>query len=73
MFNKRLNKALKQEFKNTTEVVEYCKKEMNKNYSERKLTEMQCICEYLIYRIENNLDVSFEKYQEIQFKEMWGV
>lgn len=73
MFNKRLNKALKQEFKNTTEVVEYCKKEMNKNYSERKLTEMQCICEYLIYRIENNLDISFSEYQEIQFKEMWGV
>ena len=73
MFYKRLEKAMKQEFKNTTEVVEYCKKEMNRNYSERKLTEMQCICEYLIYRIENKLDISFEKYQEIQFKEMWGV
>lgn len=70
MFEKRLNKALKQDFKSEREIIEYCKKEMDKNYSERKLTEMQCICEYLLYRLKNN--VSFTEYQEIQFKEMWG-
>ena len=72
MFEKRLQKALKQDLKTTNDVVEYCKKELDKNYSERKLTELQCICEYLCYRIDHNADVSFNEYQEIQFKELWG-
>ena len=70
MFERRLQKALKQDLKTNKEIVDYCKKEMEKNYSERKLTEMQCICEYLQYRLLHN--VSFTEYQEIQFKEMWG-
>ena len=70
MFEKRLNKALKQNLKNSEEIVKYCRNEMEKNYSERKLTEMQSICEYLIYKLDNN--VSFEEYQRIQFNKMFG-
>jgi hypothetical protein len=69
MFEKRLQKALKQNLKTNKEIVDYCKKEMEKNYSERKLSDMQCICEYLQYKLTN--DVSFNEYQEIQFKEIW--
>lgn len=70
MFEKRLQKALKQNLKTNKEIVDYCKKEMEKNYSERKLSDMQCICEYLQYKLTN--DVSFNEYQKILFKEIWG-
>ena len=33
-----------------------------------KAHDLQCICEYLQYKLKN--DVSFEKYQEIQLKEI---
>ena len=70
MFYKRLEKALKQDFKNEEEIVNYCKKELEKNYSDSKVRDLQCICEYLCYKLKHN--VSFTEYQEIQFKEMWG-
>ena len=70
MFNKRLEKALKQGLKTEKEIVDYCKKECSKNYSDSKVHDLQCICEYLLYKLEHN--VSFSEYQEIQFKEIWG-
>ena len=70
MFEKRLAKALKQDFKAEQEIVDYCRKELEKNYSDSKVHDLQCICEYLCYRLKHN--VSFSEYQEIQFKEMWG-
>ena len=70
MFYKRLEKALKQDLKTNEEIVEYCRKEANKNYSDSKVHDLQCICEYLQYRLIHN--VSFNEYQEIQFKEIWG-
>ena len=72
LFEKRLNKALKQDFKSTSEIVDYCKKETNKNYSDAKVREFQCICEFLIYRLEHKTNINFNEYQEIQFKEIWG-
>lgn len=72
MFYKRLEKALKQDFKDTESVVNWCKKECSKNYSDSKVHDFQCIAEYLIYRIENNVNVSFNEYQEIEFKRIWG-
>lgn len=68
MFEKRLQKALKQDLKSNEEIVNYCKKELKNNYSDRKVRDLQCICEYLQYKLKNN--VSFNEYQEIQFKEM---
>ena len=72
MFRKRLEKALKQDFKDTKSVIEWCKKECSKNYSDSKVHDYQCICEYLCYRIEKNIDISFSEYQERTFWEMWG-
>lgn len=68
MFEKRLQKALKQDLKSDKEIVNYCRKELEKNYSDSKVHDLQCICEYLQYKLRNN--VSFEEYQEIEFKEM---
>lgn len=73
MFNKRLQKALKQDFKSTEEVVKWCRKEVSKNYSERKVTHYQNIADYLIYKLENNLDITFEEYQKILYEKIWGV
>ena len=70
MFYKRLEKALNQNLKSNEEIVNYCRKESIKNPSDRKCTELQCICEYLQYRLIN--PVSFEEYQEIQFKEIFS-
>lgn len=70
MFEKRLQKALKQDFKSTKDIVNYCRKEIKQNYSEKKLTDMQCICEYLIYKLENKLDITFSEYQQIQMREI---
>lgn len=70
MFYKRLQKALKQNLKSDKEIVDYCKKEAEKNYSDSKCHDLQCICEYLQYKLKN--DVSFEEYQMIQFKETFG-
>ena len=69
MFYKRLEKALKQDLKTNKEIVDYCRKEVAKNYSDSKVRDMQCICEYLQYKLLHN--VSFTEYQEIQFKEIW--
>ena len=68
MFYKRLEKALKQNFKDTKSVIEYCRKEASKNYSDRKVHDLQCICEYLCYKIESRTDLSFNDYQVLQFK-----
>lgn len=70
MFYKRLEKAINQNLKSDSEIVNYCKKELKKNYSDRKAHDLQCICEYLQYKLKN--DVSFEKYQEIQLKEIFS-
>lgn len=70
MFYKRLEKAINQNLKSDSEIVNYCKKELKKSYSDRKAHDLQCICEYLQYKLKN--DVSFEKYQEIQLKEMFS-
>lgn len=70
MFYRRLEKALKQDLKNEKEIIEYCRKEASKNYSDGKVHDLQCICEYLLYKLKHN--VSFSEYQEIQFKEIWG-
>lgn len=72
MFYKRLEKALKQDFKDTESAINWCKKEVSKNYSDSKAHDFQCIVEYLIYRIENNVNVSFNEYQEIEFKRIWS-
>ena len=69
MFYRRLEKALKQDFKDTKSIVEWCRKEVAKNYSDSKVHDYQCICEYLIYRIENNIDISFSDYQVKTFYE----
>jgi hypothetical protein len=58
------------ELKSDSEIVNYCKKELKKSYSDKKAHDLQCICEYLQYKLKN--DVSFEKYQEIQLKEMFS-
>lgn len=74
MFEKRLNKALKQDFKSEKEIVDYFRKEASKNYSDSKTHDLQCICEYLLFRFKNGgINISFSEYQELQFKEMWGV
>lgn len=70
MFEKRLNKALQQDLKTNIEITNYCKKEANKNYSDSKVHDLQCICEYLQYKLIN--DVSFREYQEIIYKEIWS-
>lgn len=69
MFEKRLQKALKQDLKTNEEIVNYCRKELRTGYSDRKVSDLQCICEYLQYRLLHN--VSFSEYQEIQFKEIF--
>ena len=68
MFYKRLEKAINQDLKNDSEIVNYCKKELKKSYSERKAHDLQCICEYLQFKLKIN--VSFEKYQEMQIKQL---
>lgn len=70
-FENRLFKALRQDLKTTQEVVEYCKKECSKNYNDAKVQDMQCICEFLCYRIEHNVKITFSQYQDIQIKELW--
>lgn len=70
MFYKRLEKAIRQDLKSDSEIIKYCKNELKKSYSDRKAHDLQCICEYLQYKLKN--DVSFEKYQEIQLKEMFS-
>lgn len=70
MFYKRLEKALKNNFKTENEIVTYCKKETSKNYSDAKCHDMQVICEYLLYKIKN--DCTFEEYQQIIFEQIWG-
>lgn len=70
MFYKRLEKAIKQDLKSDSEIVNYCRKESQKNYSDKKAHDLQCICEYLCYKLKNN--VSFLEYQKIQFYEMFG-
>lgn len=72
MFEKRLNKALKQNFKDEMEIVNYFRKECSKNYSDSKAHDLQCICEYLLFRFKNGgINISFTEYQELQFKEIW--
>lgn len=66
MFEKRLNKALSMNLKNNDEIINYCKKEAAKNYSDRKCHDLQCICEYLLYKLNNN--VTFYEYQRLQFE-----
>lgn len=70
MFYKRLEKALKQDLKSDKDIVEYCKNELNKNYSDSKAHDLQCICEYLQFKLKNN--VSFTEYQEIEFKKLFN-
>ncbi len=66
MFYKRLEKALKQDFKSAKDIVNYCKKEASKNYSDKKCHDLQCICEYLLYNLQTNC--TFSEYQEIMYK-----
>lgn len=68
MFEKRLNKALEKDLKTEKDIIDYCKKEATKNYSDRKVHDLQCICEYLCYKLKNN--VSFYEYQRILFESM---
>lgn len=68
MFEKRLNKAINMDLKTEKEIIEYCRKEASKNYSDRKVHDLQCICEYLQYKLKN--DVSFYEYQRIMFESM---
>lgn len=70
MFEKRLKKAINQNLQNNEEIMNYCKKELEKNYSDRKAHDLQCICEYLQYNLINN--VSFTEYQKIMFEEIWN-
>ena len=69
-FETRLLKALSQGFKDTKSVREYCMKQCKKNYSESKVHDYQCICEYLCYRIEHNVRITFSEYQQIMFNEL---
>lgn len=69
MFEKRLNKALKQDLKTNEEIVNYCRKELKKNYSDRKVRDLQVICEYLQYKLKHN--VSFSEYQVVMFENRW--
>ena len=68
MFYKRLEKAINQNLTNEIDIINYCKKEANKNYSDKKCHDLQCICEYLIYNLKNKC--SFNEYQKILFKEL---
>lgn len=70
MFEKRLKKAIKQNLKTDKEIIDYCKKEAKKNYSDRKAHDLQCIVEYLQFKLKK--DVSFEEYQQEQFNMIWG-
>lgn len=69
MFYKRLEKAIKQDLKSEKDIINYCRKESRKNHSDSKCTDLQCICEYLLYNLENNC--TFEEYQEIIFKSIF--
>lgn len=68
MFEKRLKKAIEKDLKTEKDIIDYCKKEAAKNYSDRKVHDLQCICEYLCYKLKNN--VSFYEYQRILFESM---
>lgn len=66
MFYKRLEKAINQDLKSSKDIINYCKKEASKNYSDKKCHDLQCICEYLLYNLQHKC--SFEEYQNIMFK-----
>ena len=70
MFYKRLEKAINQNLKSEQDIINYCKKEVNKNYSDRKAHDLQCICEYLLYNLKNKC--TFEEYQIIEFKRIFS-
>lgn len=72
MFYKRLEKAIKQDLKTDSEIIEYCKKEANKNYSDNKVHDLQCICEYLQYKLKNG-NISFDDYAILQFNLTFGI
>lgn len=72
LFDIRLNKAMKQDFKSSREIIDYCIRETRKNYSDAKCRDYQCICEYLIYCFEKKVKIDFVEYQYIQFKSIWG-
>lgn len=69
-FETRLFKALGQKLCDVKSIREYCTKQASKNYSEEKVHDYQCICEYLCYRVEHNVRISFSEYQQIMFNEM---
>lgn len=69
-FNTRLFKALSLGLKDTKSIVEYCRKQASINYSDAKAQDYQCICEYLCYRVEHNVKITFSEYQQIMFNEL---